>query len=123
MTYRQFLAFVEHPDGSRNPAWFDGLAKRPEEPGSQFRRVSKDPAENISWFDAVAFCRWLSALSGVQVRLPTDWEWQLAASGPGDGLRYSWGERWEDGNANTLESGWVVRSRSGCTRSVPPPRV
>jgi formylglycine-generating enzyme required for sulfatase activity len=105
VTYRQFLAFVEHPDGFRNPAWFDGLAKRPESPGSQFRRVSNHPAENLSWYDAVAFCRWFSALSGVQVRLPTDWEWQLAASGPGDGLRYSWGERWEDGNANTLESG------------------
>lgn len=105
VTYGQYRAFLEDPDGFANPEWFEGLAMRPDSPGRQFRRLSNHPAENVSWYDAVAFCRWLSAKSGVRVRLPADWEWQLAVSGPGDGLRYAWGDRWEDDNANTLECG------------------
>ncbi|MFG1674646.1 SUMF1/EgtB/PvdO family nonheme iron enzyme [Micromonospora sp. NPDC049282] len=105
VTYAQYRAFLEHPDGFRNPAWFEGLAMRPEMPGRQFRGLFNHPAENVAWYDAVAFCRWLSASSGSAVRLPAEWEWQLAASGPGDGLRYAWGEGWFDEHANTLESG------------------
>lgn len=105
VTYRQYQAFVNDPDGFANPDWFAGLAMRPDVPGKQFRKVANHPAENVSWFDAVAFCRWLSAQTGVEMRLPADWEWQLAASGPGDGSRYAWGTGWNDDNANTIESG------------------
>ena len=105
VTYQQYLAFLEHPDGFRNPDWFAGLAVHPRDPGRQFRPIPNHPAENISWYDAVAFCRWLSAMSGIEVRLPADWEWQLAASGSGDGSRYAWGEQWDNDGANTLESG------------------
>ena len=41
----------------------------------------------MSWFDAVAFGRWLSARlsgelpSGYAIRLPLEWEWQQAATG------------------------------------------
>ncbi|MFR0352191.1 SUMF1/EgtB/PvdO family nonheme iron enzyme [Streptomyces sediminimaris] len=105
VTYSQYLTFLEATDGFCDPTWFVDLASRPDAPGHQFRRMSNHPAENVSWYDAVAFCRWLSVKSGIEVRLPADWEWQLAVSGPGDGRRYSWGERWADDQANTLESG------------------
>ena len=29
----------------------------------------------VSWFDAMAFCRWLSHRLGLVVRLPDEWEW------------------------------------------------
>jgi len=105
VTYRQFKAFLDAPDGFANDVWFAGLAMRPDQPGMQFRRIENHPADNVAWFDAVAFSRWLSARSGVEVRLPADWEWQLAASGPGDGSRYAWGNGWNDDNANTIECG------------------
>jgi len=36
------------------------------------------PVVNISWYDAVAFCEWLSNKTGKSYRLPTETEWEYA---------------------------------------------
>ncbi|NRA36912.1 MAG: SUMF1/EgtB/PvdO family nonheme iron enzyme, partial [Planctomycetes bacterium] len=36
------------------------------------------PVTNVSWNDAILFCQWLSKESGLQVRLPTEAEWEYA---------------------------------------------
>ncbi len=36
------------------------------------------PAINVSWYDAVEYCRWLSEKSGQRYRLPTEAEWEHA---------------------------------------------
>jgi len=44
-----------------------------------FRHESPDhPVGNISWYDAQAFCAWLSEREGRVHRLPTDHEWSCA---------------------------------------------
>ena len=53
--------------------------------------------------EAVAFCRWLSARLGNEVRLPTEWEWQQAATGGDPANEYPWGP-WDSSRANTYES-------------------
>jgi formylglycine-generating enzyme required for sulfatase activity len=40
-----------------------------------FEQGSRHPVVNISWYDAVAFCEWLSRREGRKCRLPTDAEW------------------------------------------------
>lgn len=47
-----------------------------------FPQTPEDPAVNVSWDDAKAFCKWLSAKEGREYRLPTDAEWSLAVGLP-----------------------------------------
>ena len=43
-----------------------------------FTQTPEDPAINVSWEDARAFCKWLGAREGREYRLPTDAEWSAA---------------------------------------------
>jgi formylglycine-generating enzyme required for sulfatase activity len=57
----------------------------------------------VNWFEAVAFCRWLSQKLGYPVRLPDEVEWEKAARGP-EGLYYPWANEYTTGNANIDET-------------------
>ncbi len=63
---------VLRPDGTvghgREYTW--------ETPG--FPQTDEHPVVNVSWSDAVAFCRWLSCKEGKTYRLPTEAEWEYA---------------------------------------------
>jgi formylglycine-generating enzyme required for sulfatase activity len=107
ITYAQFQVFVDAADGFYNDEWWQGLAavkKHKSKPGEQEWPIDNHPRENVSWYDAVAFTRWLSSKLGYEVRLPTEWEWQWAAQGD-DGREYPWGNRFAKSKCNTRESG------------------
>ncbi|MBN1119457.1 MAG: SUMF1/EgtB/PvdO family nonheme iron enzyme [Anaerolineae bacterium] len=125
ITFEQFQVFIDDPEGFKNPEWWEGLTsadRRWKTPGKQkFTHEKHLPRDSVSWYDAVAFCRWLTA--GVarlpspsiplpegegpgvraQIRLPTEWEWQWAAQGP-DGMLYPWGNDFDQNRCNTYES-------------------
>jgi formylglycine-generating enzyme required for sulfatase activity len=104
VTFSQYKAFVEAEDGFTNPQWWNGLAQRSEEPSWQLRQLSNHPAEFVSWFEAIAYCRWLSSRLGYDVRLPTEWEWQHVATSGNPEYAYPWGVKWDPQRANTYES-------------------
>ena len=49
------------------------------------------PVVAVSWFDAVAYCKWLGSKFGKVYRLPTEAEWERAARGGVEGETYAWG--------------------------------
>jgi formylglycine-generating enzyme required for sulfatase activity len=102
VTYQQYRAFLDDPDGYRNRRWWEGV-KRERERGEQYRPISNHPADNVSWYAAMAFCCWLGARLGYEVRLPTEQQWQHAATGGKPNNAYPWGE-WAERRANTAES-------------------
>ncbi len=82
---------------------------------------AQHPVTLVRREDAIAYCVWLSAETGRPVRLPTEAEWEKAARGGVDGLRYPWGERVGRNMANFL-SDPEKRPAHGTTRggSYPP---
>jgi hypothetical protein len=104
VTWVQYRSFLEAEDGYRKKAWWEGLAQYQDQPGGQYRKFDNHPAENVYWYDAVAFCRWLKEKLGCEVRLPTEWEWQQAATGGDPANDYPWGPEWDSSKVNTSES-------------------
>ena len=116
VTYAQYKAFVDAEDGYDNPHWrrlTPALHELQAESGKQEWPSTNHPAENVSWYDAMAFCRWVThrlqeaddpdLAGGLEIRLPTEAEWQLAAGGP-ETKTYPWGPDYEVGRANVDES-------------------
>lgn len=52
------------------------------------------PVIGVSWYEAIAYCNWLSEIDGKKYRLPTEAEWGKAARGTDDRL-YPWGNESE----------------------------
>jgi formylglycine-generating enzyme required for sulfatase activity len=53
------------------------------------------PVVGVSWFEAVAFCRWLREVTDDEtVVLPTEQQWQRAAQGDDERI-YPWGNDWD----------------------------
>jgi hypothetical protein len=103
ITNAQFDVFVA-AGGYGEQRWWKGLAQRigkPEPPGWN---EPNHPCETVSWYEAMAFCAWLSDRSGFVITLPTEEQWEKAARGT-DGRVYPWGDKWRDGLANTIEIG------------------
>jgi len=71
------------------------------------------PVAGVSWYEAMAFCAWLSEQSGDKVLLPTEQQWQRAAQGD-DGRTYPWGNKWDCRRCNNS----VKPCNSNATTSV-----
>jgi formylglycine-generating enzyme required for sulfatase activity len=97
------LAVVRSSDGTWEPyaQLIEGEARKrfPPEEG-HFWRV---PVRLIDWFDARAFCRWVSERALHEIRLPTEAEWEKAARGV-DGRFYPWGDRFDPTFCHMLDS-------------------
>lgn len=109
VTNSQFQAFFED-QGYQSDVWWQDLTKRPIPKPGKWNDCHR-PRETVSWFEAVAFCRWLdvrlrakgSLPDGMAVRLPTEEEWEKAARGT-DGLGYPWGNEYLPNRANVDEN-------------------
>ena len=122
VTVAQFRTYVE------------AGGRRPEDPDS-LRDLPTRPIRWVTWYEALAYCEWLTAtLRGWEhtpeplasllrvgddegrrwrVTLPSEAEWEKAARGA-DGRRYPWGNDGDPGRANYDETGIGSTSAVGC---------
>ena len=80
---------------------------------------AKNPVENVSWNDCQEFIRKLNALTGKKFRLPTEAEWEFAASGGNKtkGYKYSGSNRvgavaWYENNSGKTTQPVGLKSRN-----------
>jgi len=93
VTNRQYLEFVRHTGQTVNPeAGWDGQAPPPD-------RLDC-PITGVTWYQALAYCEWLSQQTGRRYILPNEAQWEKAARGPA-GTLFPWGNEWQDGRGNS----------------------
>ena len=111
VTNAQFRPFVDG-DGYTNRAYWDDTGwqwctenKRvqPSYWNDAQWNGDQQPVVGITWYEAMAYARWLSAQTGQNFRLPSEAEWEKAARGS-NGFIYPWGNTWEANRANSSES-------------------
>ncbi len=105
ITVQQFQAFIDDPTGYGNDAWWDGLAHREPRPYRAQWPTANHPRDHVSWYQAIAFGRWLTDRLGYRssITLPTEKQWEKAARGT-DGRTYPWGNVYISGYANIDET-------------------
>ncbi|MEV6674083.1 SUMF1/EgtB/PvdO family nonheme iron enzyme [Streptomyces sp. NPDC051162] len=75
-------------------------------------RLANHPVWTVSAEAADAYAAWLARRTGRGFRLPTEAEWEYAASG-GDGREFPWGDDFRPECANTVEEGPLATSPIG----------
>jgi hypothetical protein len=103
ITYAQFQCFIDDPEGYTNPCWWAEMDTKPGIPEMPWWNYPNHPRETVSWFEAMAFCAWLSERLGYAIQLPTEWQWQEAACSGQSGFNYPWGQHYQTGYANINE--------------------
>lgn len=83
ITNASYQSFIDAPDGRKNKTWwnYDSRALDDRSPRVKKPGILDDdhaPRTNVSWWDAMAFCGWLSSQLGFQVSLPHEAQWLRA---------------------------------------------
>ena len=112
VTNQWFKRFVDAGGYERQDFWTEHGknwlgSKRPTQPVTwreRRYRCPNQPVTGVSWYEAVAFCNWLTEQDeAYRYFLPSEIQWQAAAAGK-DRRKYPWGDETPTGRCNTSES-------------------
>ena len=72
--------------GSTEPPWLD----------DPYSHLENTPVHGINFYEAEAYCNYLSNKTSITYRIPNRFQWQRAAKGPDPGYKYPWGNEFVD---------------------------
>lgn len=111
ITYSQYRIFVDDNGYSNDLFWSkDGIDWRQDQQQPRYYwndtlwNIYNYPVVGISWFEAEAYCKWLSARMKLNISLPKEIEWEKAARG-NDGRAYPYGIDFNPKICNVRETG------------------
>jgi formylglycine-generating enzyme required for sulfatase activity len=128
ITNAQFVTFVEAGGYQERRYWTEAGWEWNEQEGrieaddyGEPFNLTNHPVVGVSWYEAVAFCRWLTKQLrqdgelGVhqEIVLPTESQWEKAARGT-DGRIYPWGNDLDPNRANYYDTRIGTTSAAGC---------
>ena len=96
VTNAQYALFIKAANHAAPTGWDENRPPKGKE---------SHPVVNVSWQDALSYCAWLSKVTGKQITLPSEAEWEKAARGDKDKRAYPWGDDFNPARCNTLELG------------------
>jgi formylglycine-generating enzyme required for sulfatase activity len=127
ITNVQFQCFVEAEDRD-NETWWKDIPGKERQFSKPKWAYANQPRETVSWYQAMAFCRWLTqklhdgmlptgpltgALKQYTITLPHEFEWEVAARWPNEAVQqriYPWGPEFDVTKANTYEGDRVQQT-------------
>ncbi|MBN2091467.1 SUMF1/EgtB/PvdO family nonheme iron enzyme [candidate division KSB1 bacterium] len=77
---------------SRDNLWLD----------DPYSNKKDTPVHGISYYEAEAYCRWLSVKTNENYHIPNSYQWVRAAKGPDPGTKYPWGNEYNKNFANYI---------------------
>ncbi len=105
VTRAQFNEFIKDSDGYYNDVWWKGFPVGVrEETVEIFNDKLDHPVTGVNWYEAKAYCRWLSNKLGVDYHLPSEAQWYQAATGGDPDNIYPWGSEMKEDRCNCWES-------------------
>lgn len=115
VTLKAFSIDVREVTKEEYAKFLEATGRKPPESWEKGKFVGngREPVTDVDWNDAVEYAKWAGK------RLPTEQEWEVAASGK-DHLLYPWGNEWKEGKANTKEMGTSGPQPAGVFPSVSP---
>ncbi len=81
VTNLEYGIFLEATQTEPPPWWHDPQFSRPQQ-----------PVVGVNWYEAQAYCQWLSKETDLLIRLPTEAEREKAARGGKEGSLFPWGD-------------------------------
>ncbi len=91
--------YIQSEGRTRPVDWIEG-----DEPWvkCELSNTPDRPVNNIAWYEAEAYCNWLSIKTGNIFTLPTEAQWERAARGPDPGRPFTYGTVHDSSKYNNM---------------------